>query len=273
MAVHAAGNTAPGAMDQPQEQARHRSRLQQSQAKLAWIMLLPTLLALALVAFYPLASTFFYSLTNARLASNRPTRFIGLQNFQDLLSDTDFVNSIGTTVRFTLITVVFEFLLGMIVALVINSNFKGRGAMRAIMLVPWAIPTAVSHADVEVDVQPGVWRLQRPARDAHASHQEPRRVGGAGEHLAPCDLCRGYLENHALCCPALARRVTGGTGGRVRSGTGGRRLGSAAILRDHATAPAARNRCHAHLPHPRCPARVRRDLRDVRRTRGHADVW
>lgn len=144
MAVNAARNTAQVATGLPQEQTRHRSRLEQSQAKLAWIMLLPTLLALALVAFYPLISTFFYSLTNARLASNRPTRFIGLQNFQDLLSDTDFVHSIGTTVRFTLITVVFEFLLGMIVALVINSNFKGRGAMRAIMLVPWAIPTAVS---------------------------------------------------------------------------------------------------------------------------------
>jgi len=144
MAVNAARNTAQVATGLPQEQTRHRSRLEQSQAKLAWIMLLPTLLALALVAFYPLISTFFYSLTNARLASNRPTHFIGLQNFQDLLSDTDFVHSIGTTVRFTLITVVFEFLLGMIVALVINSNFKGRGAMRAIMLVPWAIPTAVS---------------------------------------------------------------------------------------------------------------------------------
>jgi trehalose/maltose transport system permease protein len=47
-------------------------------------------------------------------------------------------------VKFTLITVVFEFLLGLGVALVINSNFKGRGLMRTAMLVPWAIPTVVS---------------------------------------------------------------------------------------------------------------------------------
>ena len=56
----------------------------------------------------------------------------------------NFRNSIWVTVKFTVITVVFEFLLGMIIALVVNSNFKGRGPMRAAMLVPWAIPTVVS---------------------------------------------------------------------------------------------------------------------------------
>jgi trehalose/maltose transport system permease protein len=48
------------------------------------------------------------------------------------------------TVKFTLITVFFEFVLGMIIALTVNSGFKGRGVMRAMMLVPWAIPTVVS---------------------------------------------------------------------------------------------------------------------------------
>ncbi len=48
------------------------------------------------------------------------------------------------TVKFTVITVSFEFVLGLIIALVVNSSFKGRGVMRAVMLVPWAIPTVVS---------------------------------------------------------------------------------------------------------------------------------
>jgi trehalose/maltose transport system permease protein len=47
-------------------------------------------------------------------------------------------------VKFTVVTVFFEFLLGLIIALVVNSNFKGRGVMRAVMLVPWAIPTVIS---------------------------------------------------------------------------------------------------------------------------------
>jgi trehalose/maltose transport system permease protein len=46
--------------------------------------------------------------------------------------------------KFTAITVFFEFVLGLIIALVVNSNFKGRGAMRAVMLVPWAVPTVIS---------------------------------------------------------------------------------------------------------------------------------
>ena len=55
-----------------------------------------------------------------------------------------FRDSIVVTVKFTVITVAFEFVLGLIIALVVNSSFKGRGVMRATMLVPWAIPTVVS---------------------------------------------------------------------------------------------------------------------------------
>ena len=55
-----------------------------------------------------------------------------------------FRDSIWTTVKFTLITVSIEFVLGLIIALVVNSSFKGRGVMRAVMLVPWAIPTVVA---------------------------------------------------------------------------------------------------------------------------------
>ena len=70
-----------------------------------------------------------------------PTKWVGLENYRDLWHDTIFRDSVWTTVKFTLITVSFEFALGLIVALVVNSAFKGRGLMRAIMLVPWAIPT------------------------------------------------------------------------------------------------------------------------------------
>ena len=56
----------------------------------------------------------------------------------------NFRDSVGVTVKFTVITVSFELVLGLIIALVVNSNFKGRGVMRAAMLVPWAIPTVVS---------------------------------------------------------------------------------------------------------------------------------
>ena len=115
-----------------------------TKTRLAWLLLAPTLLLIIFVALYPLLQTIYQSFTDARLASGATPKFVGLRNYQDLLQDQQFRTSIWTTLRFALITVVFEFLLGLGVALVINSNFKGRGLMRTAMLVPWAIPTVVS---------------------------------------------------------------------------------------------------------------------------------
>jgi trehalose/maltose transport system permease protein len=116
----------------------------QQQTQLAWLLLLPTLAIVAFIALYPLAQTIYQSFTNARLASTQVTQFIGLQNYRDLVQDVDFRRSILTTIQFTILTVVFEALLGLGIALVIHSQFKGRGLLRTAMLVPWAIPTVVS---------------------------------------------------------------------------------------------------------------------------------
>jgi trehalose/maltose transport system permease protein len=123
---------------------RVHSKLVQAQTRLAWILLAPSLLVVALVALVPLLQTISQTVTNARLASDRPVSFVGLTNYANLLTDTDFLRSIWITVQFAVITVVFEFILGLLIALVVNSNFKGRGFMRAAMLVPWAIITVVS---------------------------------------------------------------------------------------------------------------------------------
>ncbi|MDE2820885.1 MAG: sugar ABC transporter permease [Chloroflexota bacterium] len=58
--------------------------------------------------------------------------------------DDDFIEAIITTVIFTVISVALELLIGLFMAMVVNSKFRGRGAMRAVMLVPWAIPTVIS---------------------------------------------------------------------------------------------------------------------------------
>ena len=116
------------------------SDLVRRQIRLSYWLLLPSLLVVGLVALVPLVQTIVQSFTNARLASARPVQFIGLKNYLDLLTDDAFRHAIWVTVLFTLLTVTFEFVLGMGIAL----NFRGRGPMRAAMLVPWAIPTVVS---------------------------------------------------------------------------------------------------------------------------------
>jgi trehalose/maltose transport system permease protein len=109
------------------------------------MLLTPALAVVGFVALYPLGRTIYQSFTNEQfLAGIEPTKWIGLQNYKDLIHDTIFRDAVWTTVKFTLITVAFEFVLGMIIALVVNSSFKGRGAMRAVMLIPWAIPTVIA---------------------------------------------------------------------------------------------------------------------------------
>src|SRR5947208_7946814 len=130
----------------PRRRVRRKrsSGLQRKQTRLAWLMLTPALLVVAFVAFYPLGQTIYQSFTDQQFLAFEPTKWVGLANYRRLIHDDAFRHSITVTVKFTLITVSFEFVLGLIIALVVNSSFKGRGAMRAVMLVPWAIPTVVA---------------------------------------------------------------------------------------------------------------------------------
>lgn len=134
--------TQPAAVATPRR--RPASDFGKSQVRLAWLLLTPTLLVVAFVALFPLLQTIYLSLTDARLASASPTQFVGLRNYLDLARDGIFRNAIRVTVTFTVITVAFEFVLGLLIALVVNSSFQGRGIVRAAMLVPWAILTVVS---------------------------------------------------------------------------------------------------------------------------------
>jgi trehalose/maltose transport system permease protein len=122
-----------------------RTKLQRRQTRIGWLLLLPALAVVAFVAIYPLGKTVYQSFTNQEfLAGLEPTKWVGLDNYRTLWHDSIFHHAIWVTIKFTLITVSFEFVLGLIIALVVNSHFKGRGLMRAVMLVPWAIPTVVA---------------------------------------------------------------------------------------------------------------------------------
>ena len=128
---------------QPRRRSR-RTKLARRQTRLAWLLLVPSLAVVALVALYPLGKTVFQSFTDQEFLALEPTKWVGFDNYTQLFHDSLFRHSIWTTIKFSAITVAFEFALGLAIALVVNSNFKGRGMMRAVMLVPWAIPTVVA---------------------------------------------------------------------------------------------------------------------------------
>jgi trehalose/maltose transport system permease protein len=129
----------------PRRRRRRRTKLQRRQTRIGWLLLIPALAAVGFVAIYPLGKTVYESFTNQEfLQGLEPTKWVGLENYRTLWHDQIFRDAVWVTIKFTLITVSFEFVLGLIIALVVNSSFKGRGVMRAVMLVPWAIPTVVA---------------------------------------------------------------------------------------------------------------------------------
>ena len=108
-------------------------------------LLSPGLFFVVTFAFYPILYSVYLSLHKIVLglpSLGRP--FIGIDNYLRLLQDRVALHSLMNTLVFVFTTTCFEILCGLIIALVINRHFKGRGIVRAAILVPWAIPTVVS---------------------------------------------------------------------------------------------------------------------------------
>jgi trehalose/maltose transport system permease protein len=124
--------------------AAPKTAVGRQQERLGWLLVLPSVIVVLAVAIYPLFETFRLSFTNYRLTRPDRVRYIGFENYSDLFNDDLFWTSMKNTVIFTASSVFFETVLGVIVALTIHSNFRGRGFARTSMLVPWAIPTVVS---------------------------------------------------------------------------------------------------------------------------------
>ena len=134
-----------------------RAELQAQRIRAAMWFLLPMILALILVAAYPLLRSIYFSFTDTSLNNLHGGQWIGFDNYlssrtlssgrtiyRGTLVDPAWWNAVWNTVRFSLVSVTLEAILGLMVALVLNAEFKGRGLVRAAILVPWAIPTIVS---------------------------------------------------------------------------------------------------------------------------------
>ena len=131
--------------------------LSQQRQRAAFWFLAPMLTALFLVAAWPLMRTIWFSLTDTLLSDLYGGEWIGFDNYLSIrtlesgrviyrgtLVDPAWWNAVWNTVRFAFVSVFFETILGLMVALVLNAEFKGRGLVRAAILIPWAIPTIVS---------------------------------------------------------------------------------------------------------------------------------
>ncbi len=134
-----------------------KTKLEKERLRSAWVFLAPTMLVLLLTAGWPLFKTFYYGFTDAKLDGLDEGVFIGFENFlayidygkgegewTGVLADPLWWKSVWNTIRFSFISVSLETTFGLMVAVILNKEFRGRAIVRTAILVPWAIPTIVS---------------------------------------------------------------------------------------------------------------------------------
>jgi len=107
------------------------------------IFVTPALVLLAFVTVYPVMYVLYLSF-HRRLLTLDVSRFIGFENYLYLVRDERFWNAFKNTVYFTSLSVSMELLFGLCIAVFLNKVFRFRGILRAIVLIPWAVPTVVS---------------------------------------------------------------------------------------------------------------------------------
>ncbi len=108
-------------------------------------LMTPGLLIISAFAFYPILYSVYLSLHRIVLGLPHLGRpFTGLDNYRQLFQDDVALHSMLNTLAFVFSTTFLEILAGLVIALVINKHFMGRGIVRAAVLVPWAVPTVVS---------------------------------------------------------------------------------------------------------------------------------
>jgi multiple sugar transport system permease protein len=135
------GSTAPPS----KSRIKRRSGASRSEGRLAFWLIVPTLVALALVVGYPIIQAIYRSFFSDPIFGE--AEFIGIDHYKDALTGArsdEFWAAFRVTVFFTIITVILELVIGFAMALVMNRAFRGRGLVRTSVLVPWAIPTAVT---------------------------------------------------------------------------------------------------------------------------------
>lgn len=106
--------------------------------------LLPGMLLVGLCLVIPIVQGFIYSLYNYNLASASPKKFIGFENYITLFKDVKFRQAFWQTVLFVFFALVFEFLIGFLLALLFQQEFKGKYFLRSVILLPWMMPQTVT---------------------------------------------------------------------------------------------------------------------------------
>ncbi|NUP62681.1 MAG: sugar ABC transporter permease [Nonomuraea sp.] len=116
----------------------------------AWLFLAPALLLLAGMLLYPILYTAWVSVSDFDLASFQPAGWVGWRNYEAVLHDPGFLDSLKVTGVYLVIALPLQMVLGFAIAFLLNVAWRGRGVLRALFLIPMVVAPVVAG---------GVWRM------------------------------------------------------------------------------------------------------------------
>src|SRR5690606_20310185 len=132
-------------IDDSAEIARKRhSEGKKAERRLGLMLVAPAVILMIAVTAYPIAYAVYLSLFRADMRTPDDNEFVGLDNYVTVLSSEIWWKAFGFTLLLTVVTVIFELILGMALAIVMHRTIVGRGLVRTSALVPYAIVTAVA---------------------------------------------------------------------------------------------------------------------------------
>jgi len=121
-----------------------RERILEKPGTLALVLLAPAGIIIFGVLVFPMVSSLVLSVTNLDLTIPKSGNFIGLGNYWNALISLLFWKALGRTLYFAIVTVVVETILGLAIASLLNQQFLGRGFVRGLIILPWALPYVVN---------------------------------------------------------------------------------------------------------------------------------
>jgi multiple sugar transport system permease protein len=156
---------------------RRRRTAAQEERNLARKMIAPSLILIAVVAAYPIVYAVWLSLHEYSVITPGLSRWAGLRNYSNAFQSTEFTNSIKNTFVFTVFSVFFELVLGLAMALIMHNATKGKGLLRTIVLIPWAVLTVVTAITWQTIFEPNLGLVNTVLRTLHLPGAETVWLG------------------------------------------------------------------------------------------------
>ena len=129
------------ALDSGPKATRRRRRTWIERGIEPYLYASPALILIVAVMLIPLALGLSYAVRDVKLLDPFSGGFVGLQHFRELARDRDFIRAFGNTLWWTFGSLLFQFLLGFLLALILNRSFPGKRLAQALVFLPWAVPT------------------------------------------------------------------------------------------------------------------------------------